>query len=117
MKRYKDSMPISSIVRREPKIDPKPEYQRSPVWSVKQKQLLVDTILRDLDIPKFYLRELNGGAYDFEVFDGQQRLRAIWGFKKGEYKTAKDADAVGDVEVADLSYENLPEELKQQTKE
>jgi uncharacterized protein with ParB-like and HNH nuclease domain len=51
MKRYSDSKPISSIIRREEKTDPTPEYQRGPVWSKKQKQLLIDTILRDLDIP------------------------------------------------------------------
>jgi hypothetical protein len=33
----------------EKKINPKPAYQRGPVWPRKQKQLLKDTILRDLD--------------------------------------------------------------------
>src|SRR3989338_3746144 len=108
MKRHPDHKPISSIVRREPKIDPKPEYQRSPVWSRKQKQLLIDTILRDLDIPKFYLRDLTDGQYESEVVDGQQRLRAIWGFRKGEFSLAKDADPVNGVEIAGLTYDNLP---------
>lgn len=112
MKRYKDSKPISSIIRREEKIDPKPEYQRSPVWSIKQKQLLVDTILRDLDIPKFYLRELNSGDFDSEVVDGQQRLRAIWEFRKGKYKIAKDADPINGDKVANLYYDELSEDLK-----
>src|SRR3989344_9247320 len=94
MKRYSKAFPISSIARREPTIDPKPEYQRGPVWSTKQKQLLIDTVLRDLDIPKFYFRAVHGGLYEFEIVDGQQRLRAIWGFRKGEYKLSKDADAV-----------------------
>src|SRR3989338_10847273 len=112
MKRHPDHKPISSITRREPKIDPRPEYQRSPVWSKKQKQLLIDTILRDLDIPKLYLRDLNDGPYEAEVVDGQQRLRAIWEFRKGEYSIAKDADPVDGVEIAGLSYETLSEDLK-----
>lgn len=112
MKRHPDHKPIASIVRRESKIDPKPEYQRSPVWSRKQKQLLIDTILRNLDIPKFYLRDLTDGQYETEVVDGQQRLRAIWGFRKGEFSLAKDADPVNGVEVSGLSYDNLPEDLK-----
>ncbi|OGJ67708.1 hypothetical protein A2947_03250 [Candidatus Peribacteria bacterium RIFCSPLOWO2_01_FULL_54_110] len=112
MKRHPDPRPIASIVRREPKIDPKPEYQRSPVWSRKQKQLLIDTILRDLDIPKFYLRDLTDGQYESEVVDGQQRLRAIWGFRKGEFSLDKDADPVNGVEIAGLTYDNLPEDLK-----
>ncbi len=112
MKRYSDSKPISSIIRREEKTDPRPEYQRGPVWSKKQKQLLVDTILRDLDIPKFYLRAVNNGQYEWEVVDGQQRLRAIWEFRRNEYKTAKDADPIGTTEIANLTYADLSEELK-----
>jgi len=112
MKRYFQSKPISSIARREEKTDPKPEYQRGPVWSKKQKQLLIDTILRDLDIPKFYLRTIKNDQYDWEVVDGQQRLRAIWEFRKDEYKLSKDADPVNGVEIANLYYSELPEDLK-----
>lgn len=112
MKRYPDHKPISSICRREPKIDPKPEYQRAPVWSKKQKQLLIDTILRDLDIPKLYLRNLHSGEYEAEVVDGQQRLRAIWEYRKNEYPLSKDADPVDEVEIAGLTYDGLSEDLK-----
>ncbi len=112
MKRYSDSKPISSIIRREGKTNPKPEYQRGPVWSKKQKQLLIDTILRDLDIPKFYLRAVNNGQYEWEVVDGQQRLRAIWEFRRSEYKISKDAESVGETEIANLTYADLSEDLK-----
>ena len=61
------------------KVDPKPQYQRGSVWTRKQKQLLMDSIFRGMDIPKLYLRSLDdGGPYTFEVVDGQQRLRTIW---------------------------------------
>lgn len=112
MKRYSDSKPISSIIRREGKTDPKPEYQRGPVWSRKQKQLLIDTILRDLDIPKFYLRAINSDQYEWEVVDGQQRLRAIWEFRRGEYGISKEADPVSSMEITGLTYTDLPEDLK-----
>ncbi len=112
MKRYSKAFPISSIARREPTIDPKPEYQRGPVWSTKQKQLLIDTVLRDLDIPKFYFRAVHGGQYEFEIVDGQQRLRAIWGFRKGEYKLSKDIDTVDGHEVANLKYADLTSDLQ-----
>src|SRR3989344_6449850 len=112
MKRYSDSKPIASIIRREEKTDPKPEYQRGPVWSNKQKQLLIDTILRDLDIPKFYLRAVSSGQYEWEVVDGQQRLRAIWEFRRSEYKVSKDAEPVGETKIANLAYADLPEDLK-----
>jgi len=112
MKRYSDSKPISSIIRREEKTDPKPAYQRGSVWSKKQKQLLIDTVLRDLDIPKFYLRAVNDDKYEWEVVDGQQRLRAIWEFKRNEYKLSKEADPMGETEVVNLTYAELPEYLK-----
>ena len=112
MKRYSDSKPISSIIRREEKTDPRPEYQRGPVWSKKQKQLLIDTILRDLDIPKFYLRAVNNGQYEWEVVDGQQRLRSIWEFRRSEYKISKDAEPIGETDITNLTYADLSEELK-----
>jgi hypothetical protein len=112
MKRYSDSKPISSIIRREEKTDPSPEYQRGSVWGKRQKQLLIDTILRDLDIPKFYLRTIDSDKYDWEIVDGQQRLRSIWEFRRGEYKTSKESDPIGEIDISNLSYDDLSEDLK-----
>jgi hypothetical protein len=86
------------------------EYQRENAWGFSQKQLLIDTIFKGLDIPKFYLwkidmRVLADGypeseakqlykkilekkrienddpdPYVFEVVDGQQRIRTILEF-------------------------------------
>jgi Protein of unknown function DUF262 len=81
------------------------EYQRESAWGIDQKQLLIDTIFRLLDIPKFYLWRVDtrtlasypAGAmkdhytqllneqrasgdhdpYILEVVDGQQRVRTI----------------------------------------
>jgi hypothetical protein len=104
-------MTIQGLVRRETKIDPKPAYQRGPVWSRSQKQLLIDSVLHDLDIPKFYLREISG-PYEYEVVDGQQRLRAIWEFRRGEYGLSSDADPVGTSQIARSKYDDLSEDLK-----
>lgn len=62
-----------------------PDYQREPrIWRPKDKQLLIDSILKDIDIPKLYFyREKGGKIYD--VVDGQQRLWAIWQFIDNEY--------------------------------
>lgn len=61
-----------------------PEYQRQPkLWSLEKKQLLIDSILRDIDIPKLYFNRAKGG--DLEVVDGQQRLWAIWEFIDNAY--------------------------------
>jgi hypothetical protein len=56
-----------------------PEYQRQPnLWSIDKKQLLIDSILCDIDIPKLYFNKAKEG--ELEVVDGQQRLWAIWEF-------------------------------------
>lgn len=64
-----------------------PDYQREPkLWGKKDKQLLIDSILKDIDIPKLYFNRLSKDEY--EVIDGQQRLWAIWEFIGNEYGIA-----------------------------
>jgi len=71
-------------------IDPRPQYQRGAVWKRPKKQLLIDTIINNFDIPKIYLRHCKpGSAFKYEVADGQQRLNAIWEFIDDAYKTGK----------------------------
>lgn len=98
------------------RIDPKPQYQRGSVWTRKQKQLLIDSILRGMDVPKLYLRSVQSAGddqseYEFEVVDGQQRLRAIWEFFDDEYALSRDMplDVDGHA-VAGLKYSKLPSE-------
>lgn len=91
--------PISSILNRRDKINPKPQYQRGPVWNTEKKQQLIDTILRGYDIPKFYLRATEG-EYEHEVTDGQQRLRTIWEFCDNKFPIgdlSTDLPEVGDL--------------------
>lgn len=62
---------------------PDPDWQRGYIWKLKDEQLLVDSILRGLPIPKFYLTEeynpKKGVSIHYAV-DGQQRLKAIYKF-------------------------------------
>jgi hypothetical protein len=60
----------------------RPPYQRRLVWSDQDRQLLVDSIVKDFDIGKFYLREISGMPYDYEVIDGQQRLDTLRRFRQ-----------------------------------
>lgn len=56
------------------------EYQREEdIWSGEDKKYLIDSILRDFDIPKIYLRELSDQS--LEIVDGQQRIDTIWKFR------------------------------------
>ena len=60
------------------------EYQREDgIWSSEDKKHLIDTIIKDLDIPKIYLRQV--ADKKFEIVDGQQRIKTIWAFKP-EYR-------------------------------
>lgn len=108
---------MATIVRKEGAINPQPQYQRGAVWSLAQKQLLIDSILRGMDIPKIYIRESTLSTkkrkqYQYEVIDGQQRLRAIWEFFKNEFGLPLDFDPVNGSRIAGLKYEDLPEKIK-----
>ena len=73
-------------------IDLEPPFQREGgVWSKARSQLLVDSLLREWDIPKFYFRVVGEGGESFQVVDGKQRLQAIESFKRGELKLGKES--------------------------
>src|SRR5687767_5049155 len=97
MKRTVEDWSIDKLHRARAQIS-FPEYQRQPkLWSVEKKQLLIDSILRDIDIPKLYFNRAKGG--EFEVVDGQQRLWAIWEFLDNAYpyETGSRADTFADL--------------------
>jgi uncharacterized protein with ParB-like and HNH nuclease domain len=76
----KKPWPILSVCGIKNAIDTNPDFQRPPVWSRGQKQLLIDTILQGYDIPKLYWRKTSNRPERYDVVDGQQRLRAIFEF-------------------------------------
>lgn len=104
--------PLTSIRTIRARIDTNPDFQRPAVWTTGQKQLLVDTVLREYDIPKIYWRRTGMKPDTFDVVDGQQRLRALWGFFDGEFKLPKDADDIEGFEIRGCNYESLPDELR-----
>jgi hypothetical protein len=112
MKSSKKPWPLSSTYGTKGRIKTNPDFQRPAVWSRAQKQLLVDTILRDYDIPKLYWRKVSTKPDRYDVVDGQQRLRAIREFFDGEFPLSKNADPIDGEEVAGLHYEKLPDDLR-----
>lgn len=73
------------------------EYQRGASWSLQQKQGLVDSIFRKYPIPPIFLHRiasegLEGPVVRFEVVDGQQRIRALASFLKGEFQLLPPED-------------------------
>jgi 5-methylcytosine-specific restriction endonuclease McrA len=68
-----------------------PEYQRGEVWTLPQKKLLVDSLMRGYPIPLVYLHHISrqvGAAQrdDFEIIDGQQRINALYEYREGNFK-------------------------------
>jgi len=82
-----------SDIRHKVKIDP--DYQRpGGVWSLKKKQLFIDSLLNGYDIPKLYFHHLTGPYEnknnDYSIIDGRQRLEAIWDFIDGRFALSED---------------------------
>lgn len=112
MKSSKKPWPLRSTHGIKGRINTNPDFQRPAVWSTAQKQLLVDTILREFDIPKLYWRKVASKPDKYDVVDGQQRLRAIWEFFDGEFALPKNADPIDGESIAGLHYQNLPDDLR-----
>jgi hypothetical protein len=112
MELNKKPWPVLTVCSLKARIDPTPDYQRPAVWSRAQKQLLVDTILRGYDIPKFDWRKVGKAPDRYEVVDGQQRLRTVWEFQSGDFALAQDADDVDGERVAKARYDDLPDDLR-----
>lgn len=108
----KRQWPILSVCSIKSRIDTNPDFQRPAVWSTAQKQLLIDTIIRGYDIPKFYWRKTSRSPENYAVVDGQQRLRAIFDFQAERISLPRDADPIEGIAVAALKYSQLPEDLR-----
>jgi len=86
MKIKQHNWAISKLVADRPSINLNPTWQRGAAWKDPRKILLIDSILRGMDIPKVYLRKLPAnGAHKHDAVDGQQRIRAIWEFRAGAF--------------------------------
>lgn len=82
---FQEYKSISWILEQKDFIDFSPKYQRmGNVWSNKQKQLLIDSIINGFDIPKLYFSFMSRDSLDrnyyYSVIDGKQRLETILEF-------------------------------------
>ena len=93
-----------------------PNYQRDKVWTKYQKQLLIDSILRDIDIPKIYfdVKSDQNGIETYYVVDGQQRIGGIIEFFNDEFKTMQDSDQIMNQDISDKLKSELPTQLIRQ---
>jgi hypothetical protein len=96
-----------------------PEYQRNGgVWTTEKKQLLIDSILNNYDVPKIYFhqydrkeRQTTGKSY--AIIDGKQRIETIWAFIEGRFCLSDDFEYQDDtnIRLAGLSYDDISKEF------
>jgi len=60
------------------RINLSPSYQRGDIWSLPAKKRLIETINKAYPLPAFFLFQKPDG--DWDIVDGQQRLRTILGY-------------------------------------
>ena len=100
-------------------INVSPDYQRDgDVWTLEKKQLLIDSIMNDYDIPKLYFhalsptqKEKEGLKFDFAIIDGRQRIETIWKFIDGDFALADDFEYFADpkVKLGGMTYAEVAE--------
>ena len=90
------------------------------VWTLEKKQLLIDSIINDYDIPKLYFHALSadqkkeeGKQFDFAIIDGRQRIETIWKFIDGDFPLATDFEYFADpnLKLGGLTYAEIAEFL------
>ena len=91
-----------------------PEFQRGIKWGLTQKQGLIDSLLRDYQIPLFYVHlesRMNEYTRDNEktarIVDGQQRLAAIVAYRQNEF-SLPDPQKAAPGTVVPVDSANLP---------
>ncbi|MGS0706223.1 DUF262 domain-containing protein [Acinetobacter sp. ANC 3781] len=102
--------------RKRIKLDP--PYQRAGgVWNIEKKQLLIDSLLNDFDIPKIYFHSYTrnqetNSEFSHSVIDGRQRLEAIWEFIEGRFSLASDFIYLRDpkINLSNLTYKDIASE-------
>ncbi len=117
MKIEQHNWPISKLVSDRPSINLNPTWQRGAAWKPPRKVLLIDSILRGMDIPKVYLRKLPAnGAHKYDAVDGQQRIRAIWEFRTGDFSLdhPDPLPAISNYAIHGLKFSQLNKSLRDQ---
>ncbi len=110
---------VWNLYRMRDRIQLDPDYQRlSDIWTLDKRQLLIDTILNEFDIPKLYLHKFDkpltkhGKSYDYAIIDGKQRLETMWSFVTGAIALQSDFEFFKDskVKAGDMTYNELGKE-------
>lgn len=115
----KDKWAVSKIARSRGSLDLDPVYQREGgVWSLEKKQLFIDSILNNFDVPKIYVHDmgLNDSGKQFGVIDGKQRITTVLDFIDGKFPLGDDfsfLDSIAGIEIKpSIYFEDFQEDAK-----
>jgi Protein of unknown function DUF262 len=112
VKRAVKEWSIEELIQKQTQIS-FPDYQREQkLWSTSKKALLIDSIVRDFDIPKLYFNQPEKGKDDFEVVDGQQRIWAIWDFFNDEYSVQLNGDELKFSQLDKPKYKTIKDTIQ-----
>lgn len=99
---------IKKLITNKDKVNLTPKFQRSSVWTPSKKKLLIDSILRGYDLPKFYfVKNPNNSMHLYEVADGQQRIRSIWEFADELSGFSVDASLITGINATGIKINEL----------
>lgn len=89
---YTQNFTVQSIYKKVTyeEIELNPDFQRSKVWSSKQKTLLIESLLINIPIPAFYIDARL--SWKWNVIDGLQRLSTIIDFINNEFSLSNDLE-------------------------
>ena len=105
-----------SVYRMRDKIEMDPVYQRQgDIWNREKRQMLIDTMINGLDVPKLYLHQFSrpqphdGEAREYAMIDGKQRVMAIFDFVENRLPLHDDFAYLTDtsIELGGLTYADL----------
>jgi hypothetical protein len=92
------------------RIDLEADYQREKIWSRKNQEDLLDSIIKNIDIPKLYLAQLTENEnFDYECIDGKQRMATLLSFFKPEPN--EESPLVVRIAGEKYTYKRLKKEL------
>ena len=98
-------MRINEFILNQDKYKADPTYQRpADVWSHKDKQCFIDTIMREEPVPLFFLNYITKED-KYYIVDGQQRMNCIKDFYNNKFALSKEFsdDSLDGKKFEDLS--------------
>lgn len=75
---------------RESKLLVNRRYQRKLVWTLEEKQKLIESLMKKYPVPAILLAEKDGSPGTFEIIDGLQRLHSIVSFIEHSFPLIDD---------------------------